>query len=92
MNVSTEPSNGLTFRELRERERLTLMDLAHAAGYAQASSVHQIERGKYPRLDRARGLARALGVTLEDLHAAITASLDQAQRRTRPEKEAPGPD
>lgn len=93
MNVNTEPNNVLSFAELRRRAELTLSDLAKVAGYAQASSVHQIERGKYPRLDRAQGLARALNVTLEQLHAAITESIDQAQRRTRPaETEAPEPE
>lgn len=90
--VSNEPSTCPSFAELRAEARLTLAQLATAGGYKDATSIYAIERGTYPRLDRAVRIAEALGVTPEQLAASIARSAEQLADRTEPvvEEEAGG--
>lgn len=96
MNVDTGPGltpDNATFADLRRRAGLTLAQLAGRCGYTQATSVWRVEKGHQPRLDRARRFAEALGVTLEQLETAISRAAEaEAERRDRPEDEAPGPE
>jgi transcriptional regulator with XRE-family HTH domain len=58
---------GTTLRHLRHRAELTQTQLAAAAGMA-ASAVSGVERGFIrPSVQRARALADALGVRVEDV-------------------------
>lgn len=55
-------------KEAREAAGLTQLELATASGVAVAT-VSQLEQGRManPRLDTLRALAKALGVTLDEL-------------------------
>ena len=59
--------HGLTLRQLREQQRLSVRELAEKAG-VDWSAINRIELGKAnPRLDTLEKLAKALGVGLRDL-------------------------
>lgn len=61
------PCMGLRIRQLREEARLSLRDLAKAAG-VDFSTIHRIEVGtEEPRLGTLGKLAKALGVSIRDL-------------------------
>jgi transcriptional regulator with XRE-family HTH domain len=68
-------------KELRERAKLTQQDLAIAAGLS-VSAVTQIEQGinTEPRLTTIKKLARALGVTSDEL---IGMDSDAASKRRK---------
>lgn len=76
----------LSFADLRRDRRMTLAELAKAAGYANPSSIQAVERGTYPRLDRAAQLAAALSVTLEYLKASIDKTRHESDRRVPDEE------
>jgi len=64
-------ARGDRLRELREDRRLSQEDLARLAGVA-AKTIHNLESGRHGRPWRrtSSAVAKALGVTIEDLEAA----------------------
>jgi transcriptional regulator with XRE-family HTH domain len=58
----------MTIKEIREEKGITQIELAKLCGVQQAT-ISDIERGKIksPSVETAQRIARALGVTLENL-------------------------
>jgi transcriptional regulator with XRE-family HTH domain len=62
--MQTKPKTLL--RGLREARRLSQQQLSDASG-VQLDRIVRIEKGQHPKLDDARNLAEALGVTVDFL-------------------------
>lgn len=69
----------MTLKELRERKKLSQMQVAEACGFDQ-TTVSQLELGKVPdpRHSTLQRMADAYGVKLQVVVDALTESLKQA--------------
>ena len=66
-----------TLRELRENAVLTQDELAEKVGVTPAAISHWETGSKRPRAKNIRGLAAALGVTPQDILAALKETQDR---------------
>lgn len=78
-------SQGARLAALRASAGLTQVELAELVGEKQQTIAYWERRARPPRSDALPGLARALGVSVEDLIG------DKPIRTTRPALAAPGP-
>ena len=86
MNENT--NTGIDLGQRRALARLKQSELATQVGYGYASSISEIERTDWPKLDRAKLMAHALGITLDELHASISLSHDRAATEGQSEADA----
>lgn len=84
-----------TVRTLRERANLTPADIERqTGGIVKRPALGAIERGRVPNptVHRAMALAKVLGIDIDTLYAAISASVAEEQkRRKRRHPVNPGP-
>ena len=86
-----------TVRALREKANLTPADIERqTGGIVKRPALGAIERGRVPNptVHRAMALAKVLGIDIDTLYAAISASVAEEQKRRKrrhPTTVNPGP-